>query len=158
MLCTNRGVFRSPLRWNFSDHPNSCQGALEFGSLSPLKHSSNIQRHLCVDLPGHSRRPGLILILHDIPSTMHRCLINIGRREEGRPVGSKEHSLKTMDFIQPPPHLPMSGLRLRLWGSVMLPTPPMAPGWTAVPQRRRRGREPRTRVCSPASPLPFKGG
>lgn len=69
-------------------------------------------------------------------------------------MGSKEHSLKTMGFIQPPLHLQMSALRFRLWGSGMLPTSHTAPGWTAVPQGRRRARaqEPESAALLPLCP------
>lgn len=65
----------------------------------------------------------------------------VGGRNEGRPVGSKEHSLKTMGFIQPPPHLQMSARRFGPWGSGMLPASLAAPGGTTVsPHGRGRGR------------------
>lgn len=83
----------------------------------------------------------------------------VGGRKEGRPVGSKEHSLKTVGFIQPPPHLQMSARRFRPWGSGMLLASLTTPGGTAVPHGRGRGRaQAPESVHSPALCLPFKGG
>lgn len=100
------GVFRPCLIRNFfSDPAIHARWALKFGSPSPLKHS-DMHHHLCVGFLGCRGRQGLashspLFLQHHAHG---RCLINIctRKRKEGRPVGSKEHSLKTMEFIQPP--------------------------------------------------------
>lgn len=73
-------------------------------------------------------------------------------------MGSKEHSLKTMEFIQPPvPLLQMSALRFRLGALGMLPSFPHCSWPASNALGEKAWKSPETRAGSPTLPSVLRG-
>jgi len=138
---------------------NSCQVGPQFSSRSPLKHCSDMHHHLCVGFQAQRGRQALVLsssILSPAPRTQQ--VLNICRRKEGGQASGLQGAQLENHGLHPAsspstdvsPEVQAVGVRdvahipHRSW------LDRGAPGEKAC-------KSPRTRVRSPAPPLPFNG-